>query len=244
MGILDIFKKTEPSTNPVVDNSDVQSKINLIKEREQKVTISLAKKTDTPIQARVNIMVDISGSMSHMFSSGRVQEVLERLFPIALTLDDNKELDVWVFNNSSSHINPSVRMDNFSNYISTYFPSVGGGTSYSPVMNDVVRVSGEDNSIPCFNIMLTDGDNGDKIDTEAFIKSVSNKHHFWQFVGLGSESFYFLEKLDTLPGRIIDNANFFSVNDISKLSDEHLYDKLLSEFPSWLKEAKSKGIVM
>jgi len=33
------------------------------------------------------------------------------------------------------------------------------------------------------------------------------------------------------------------VPDITKMSDEELYDKLLNELPGWLKAAKAKGII-
>jgi hypothetical protein len=89
---------------------------------------------------------------------------------------------------------------------------------------------------------VTDGDNSDKSETEQLIKKVSDKPVFWQFIGLGNASFGFLKSLDDMPGRVIDNANFFQANDISKITDEQLYDRILTEFPVWLKEAREKGI--
>lgn len=38
-----------------------------------------------------------------------------------------------------------------------------------------------------------------------------------------------------MEGRYIDNANFFSINDINTMSDDEIYAKLLEEFPTWLK---------
>jgi hypothetical protein len=46
-----------------------------------------------------------------------------------------------------------------------------------------------------------------------------------------------------IEGRFIDNANFFHIKDIEKVSDEELYNNLLNEFPIWLTEVKSKGIL-
>ena len=46
-----------------------------------------------------------------------------------------------------------------------------------------------------------------------------------------------------MEGRFIDNANFFHIKDIEKISDEELYNNLLNEFPEWLAEAKTKGIL-
>ena len=46
-----------------------------------------------------------------------------------------------------------------------------------------------------------------------------------------------------MTGRYIDNANFFSVNDLESISDEELYNRLLAEYPVWIKEAKDKKIL-
>ena len=40
-----------------------------------------------------------------------------------------------------------------------------------------------------------------------------------------------------------NNANFFHVNDIASISDDELYNRLLDEFPSWLKEARRNDIL-
>lgn len=75
------------------------------------------------------------------------------------------------------------------------------------------------------------------------ITESSTKNLFWQFVGLGQANYGILEKLDDMTGRFIDNADFFALDDISKISDEELYDRLLTEFPGWIKEARAKGIL-
>ena len=43
--------------------------------------------------------------------------------------------------------------------------------------------------------------------------------------------FQFLEELDDMPGRFVDNADFFSVADPAALSDEQLYDLMMNEYP-------------
>ena len=66
---------------------------------------------------------------------------------------------------------------------------------------------------------------------------------FWQFVGLGRANYGVLEQLDDLKGRTVDNADFFALDDLDTVSDEDLYDRLLNEFPGWLKEVRSRGIL-
>jgi hypothetical protein len=66
---------------------------------------------------------------------------------------------------------------------------------------------------------------------------------FWQFVGIGGHNYGILEKLDTMAGRVVDNCGFFALDDLHDITEEQLYDKLMEEFPQWLKDAKAKGII-
>ena len=96
---------------------------------------------------------------------------------------------------------------------------------------------------PTYVLFLTDGDNGDHAKTEDALREASNEEIFWQFVGIGNAGFAFLEKLDNLSCRYIDNASFFQVNDLDSISDNDLYSRLLNEFPQWIKLAKNKNII-
>ncbi|MFC1444200.1 VWA domain-containing protein [Streptacidiphilus sp. N1-10] len=60
----------------------------------------------------------------------------------------------------------------------------------------------------------------------------------------GDGTFRFLEELDDLPGRFIDNADFFCVQDPANLSDEQLYDLMTAEYPNWLQRARAQGLLI
>jgi len=75
------------------------------------------------------------------------------------------------------------------------------------------------------------------------IKSASSLPIFWQFVGIGGTKYGALQELDTLSGRVVDNAELFAIDDLDSVSEEELYDRLMSEFPQWLAAARAKGIV-
>lgn len=108
---------------------------------------------------------------------------------------------------------------------------------------DVIRkyTVEEPSAEPVFLVFINDG--GCKAGIKKYMIKSSYKPIFWQFAGIGNSNFDVLRKLDTMEGRFIDNANFFHIEDISKISDEELYDNLLKEFPMWLKEAKEKGLI-
>jgi len=96
---------------------------------------------------------------------------------------------------------------------------------------------------PVFVIFITDGNNSDKKESTDLITHLSKSSIFFQFVGIGKQTFPYLRKLDDLPNRFLDNAGFMHINDISLIDDSVLYENLLNEYPEWLKEATEKGIL-
>jgi vWA found in TerF C terminus len=219
-------------------------------------TISLMKKTAgvilekkklTDVVARVGLILDISGSMRSLYKNGTVQKVVERILAVASQFDDDGALDVWVYDNEFSRLK-SVTERDFVNYVDEYILSNDlihkfGRNDEPPVMEDVINkyTIEQPEKVPTFIVFINDG--GCKRTIKKPIVESSNKSIFWQFVGIGDSNFDVLEKLDTMEGRFIDNANFFHIKDIEKISDEELYNNLLNEFPEWLGEAKTKGIL-
>jgi len=96
---------------------------------------------------------------------------------------------------------------------------------------------------PVYVIFLTDGDCDDKSETYQVVRELSNAGAFIQFIGIGNEEFKTLQKLDDLNGRLLDNADFFAINDINSISDDDLYAKLMNEFPSWVGQARKAGLI-
>lgn len=265
MGIFDFLlgKKNNNSSNFQNNNDSIVPKstnsvssLNLSKEESisklnmRKQTVSklcMSKSNLSNISARVAVVMDYSGSMKSLYKSGMVQDIVERLLPIALQFDDNGELDMWLFSEKFNRLE-SVTERDFYDYINREiikkkYPM--DGTYYAPVMRDVLRryVEEEPLDYPSLVIFITDGDNFDKEKAENIIKKASKHNIFWQFVGIGNSDFEFLENLDEMEGRFIDNANFFSINDISRVDDVELYARLLNEYPSWEKEARNKGLI-
>lgn len=130
---------------------------------------------------------------------------------------------------------------NGGSFLGKLFGGSGGSLRFS-IDQNAYKARYQD-SEPVYVYFLTDGDNGDKDEAELVIREASKLGIFWQFVGVGNESFKFLSKLDNLNGRYIDNANFFSCSDLDRISDEELFNRSLAEFPSYLNEARSKGLI-
>lgn len=215
--------------------------------RKKIVQITLEKKKLTNFTARVGLVLDISGSMQTLYKNGTVQEVVERILAVACKFDDNATLDVWIYDNEFSRL-PSATEIDFEHYVQKHIMNNKtihkfGRNNEPPVMQDVIRkyTVEEDSSIPVFMVFINDGGVVKpikKVITESAVQPI-----FWQFVGIGDSDFEVLKQLDTMEGRIVDNANFIHIEDIASISDETLYNLLLNEFPLWLKEATAKRII-
>lgn len=231
----------------------------------KKQFIELKKKAEVSVEqaglgsqkAKVALALDISGSMGGLFSSGIVQQVVEKLLALGIKFDDDQAIDIFLFGLNDHYVG-ELKENDFYQYVQNKVTSkyrLENGTNYAGVMQRIVNhytsgglaglFSKKSKALdePVFVIFITDGDNGDKSKAENVIRDASNKGIFWQFVGVGYSSFEFLDKLDKMPNRAIDNANFFKLNDINSISDEELFGRLLTEFPSWIKEARDKNLI-
>lgn len=218
----------------------------------KKAKVVLEKKQIFGEKAQIVVALDISYSMQGQYSSGVVQELTERLLGIGLNMDLDKSIDVYGFG-QKSHSFGSVDESNYQGYIANKRINLEGNTNYAGVMADIIKASSakkggffkkkEVADVPTLVFFITDGDNSDKVQARKLIKDSSNEAIFWQFVGIGHASFNFLKELDDMSGRFLDNADFFEVNDLRNISDEDLYNKLLNEYPQWIKDARVKGIL-
>ncbi|AZU60715.1 vWA domain-containing protein [Neobacillus mesonae] len=215
--------------------------------QKKSVKIVLEKKSLTKVRARVGLVLDITGSMRSLYKNGTVQKVVERILAIASQFDDDGQLDVWVYDNEFSRLKPVTERD-FEGYVNRIILEDDlvhkfGRNDEPPVMKDVLKkyLEEEQSDDPAYIVFINDG--GCKKTIKPIIESSAKYPVFWQFVGIGDGNFDFLKTLDTMEGRIVDNANFLHIAEIDKISDSQLYDSLLNEFPSWIREAREKGIL-
>jgi hypothetical protein len=207
--------------------------------------ISLEKKKIAGVVASVAIVIDASGSMSFLYSKGTVQRTFERMLAVASAMDDDGILDVWFFGSRSMRA-PSVTAQKYENYVARTYPEprffggLGIGNNEPVVMEDVVRkyiIEEPNKQIPTYVIFISDGGFYESTKISKILIDCANNNIFWQFVGIGNADYGVLRKLDQLPGRLVDNAGFFALDDMDLISDEELYNRLLDEFPLWFKEA-------
>ncbi len=212
----------------------------------------LKQKCDTAVEnaglgkqkARVALALDISVSMRPLFNKGAVQRVCERLLALGMEFDDDASVDVFLFGNHDYEVGEltEANVEGFVEQDILGKHRLEGKTNYAGVMRRIVKKYTSEYGKPAYVLFLADGNNHDEAEAEEAIIEASEAPIFWQFVGIGQQKFEFLEKLDDIPNRQIDNADFFPLNDLDKISDEELYKKMLTEFPGWLEEAKRQKL--
>ncbi|MFZ2724647.1 MAG: VWA domain-containing protein [Methylococcaceae bacterium] len=236
--------------------------VNLVK----KATVSLQKVGLQDHQAKVALCLDVSGSMSSLYSSGVIQKFAERILALACRFDDDGSIDIFLFAdracNSGEMGIGNLNAKLIQNMVDKN--SVGYGTSYAPAIEEIRKFYFSQTSkksffsssstigerttplkaeLPVYVMFVTDGDTSDEYKAEKQIQWSSYEPIFWQFMAIGNGGFNFLKKLDTMSGRYLDNANFFDVSNPDNISDDNLYDLLMVEYPLWVKQAKNNGLI-
>ena len=197
------------------------------------------------VRAQVVLVLDISLSMQALYKSGVVQRVVERMLGLALNFDDDGQIDLLLFGTNAYQL-PAVTLEEIDGYVERVILSsykIREATNYAPPLRMLWNKYRGPQKFPVLVIFLTDGGNSDKGDTNEIIREMSGHPMFVQFVGIGKEEFPYLQRLDELPGRVLDNAGFMQVQDIDSIKDAQLYNQLLSEFPKWLVQVKQRGLI-
>ncbi|MFI1925697.1 MULTISPECIES: VWA domain-containing protein [unclassified Streptomyces] len=244
---------------------DMRKRLSL---RKEQVAVSLSKRGAVGISARVVLVLDASGSMAFLYSRGVVADVVERMAAVAAELDDDGEMQAWTFASDAARL-PDLRLGELPEWlrlhvrvgeISLFRRSKKPRKGMEPGQVDMrsVGIQNEEQkaisqvrsyvrenpaAAPTLVLFFSDGGVYRDAAIERELRAAVEEPIFWQFVGLGRSNYGVLERFDTLPGRRVDNVGFFSVDDISTLPDQELYDRLLSEFPSWVTAAGRAGIL-
>ncbi|MFI7367359.1 VWA domain-containing protein [Streptomyces sp. NPDC050149] len=243
---------------------DMRKRLSL---RKQQIAVSLTKHGLPRLTARVILVLDASGSMGGLYTRGTMAGVTERMAAVAAQLDDDGEMQAWTFASNPARL-PDLVVGELPEWLALHV-RVGQvslfGRKKPPrglrpgqvdmravgIQNEEQKVIAEvrafvrDHPVPDPTLVLFFSDGGvyrnDEIERE--LRAAVEEPVFWQFIGLGRSQYGVLERFDTLPGRRVDNVGFFAADDIETVPDAELYDRLLSEFPSWLRTVRQLGIL-
>ncbi|MEH6796201.1 MAG: VWA domain-containing protein [Rhodococcus sp. (in: high G+C Gram-positive bacteria)] len=259
-GFADLVREhgvdVDDTETPTVRSVAGEEKLSLVKRekldlRKKHVHKVLLTKDAVGLRARIILVIDKTGSMSRQYSTRVVHRVVERMVPVATQLDDDGELEPYLYGSWYAQL-PVITVADTDSWADTYlhlyghhggidYASIGGTNDELPIMNQILSTVASRQ--PTLVLFFTDGGFTKRGPIASFMRTASSAPIFWQFIGVGKANYGVLEKLDTMEGRLIDNAGFFALDDIDKVSDAELYERILSEFPDWVRAARAAKII-
>ncbi|MER7971111.1 VWA domain-containing protein [Streptomyces sp. NPDC096080] len=209
--------------------------------------VSLTKHGLAGQRAAVQLVLDHSGSMRPYYRDGSVQRLAEQTLALAANLDDDGSVPVHYFGTTVDHT-IDVTLSNYTGIIGqTHTASAWGSTDYVAALRECASEhasSGAESDMPGLVVFQTDGEPDNRDRAAHTLRALSNRPVFFAFVGYGPErNMHFLQQLDTLDGRQVDNASFFHAPDPHNVSDSDLYDGITREFATWITDARAAGIL-
>lgn len=206
---------------------------------------------------RVKSIMDVTGSFRRAFGNGTIQEMFNRLIPIAMRFDDNGSLESYAFSDKAEAC-PEITEADFDNYVdNTFLPFLERknilwngtyyATAFKALWDDVMGTEKTGGFLgmfkkktqkslfpPTYVMFTTDGETFDEPETEEYIKLFADKKTYIQFIGVGeARKFAFLKGLADK----YDYVGFATFPNLDNTSDEQMYEALLSEeVCTWIKQ--------
>ncbi|MEV6275290.1 VWA domain-containing protein [Nocardia sp. NPDC051832] len=220
--------------------------------RKRAVAEVLHTRNTHGVRARVVLVIDKTGSIAKQYNTKVVHRVVDRMIPIATQLDDDGTLEAYLYALKFAKL-PDVTVADSEQWSQTYLHLTGTheGIEYDrlglrndelPIMRALIDTLHPGDG-PTLVLFFTDGGFKKKWEITELMREAARLPAFWQFVGLGQANYGVLRNLDEMDGRAVDNAGFFTADDIDQMDDAELYQRLLGEFADWLRAARAAGIV-
>jgi len=205
--------------------------------------VSLQKHGLAGQRAAVYLMLDHSGSMAPYYRSGAVQHLAEQALALSINLDDDGSVPIGYFSTHAA-MATDARDDNYAGIINRTHEGIPwGSTNYAAAIKAAIEEHYySEAKTPGLVIFQTDGAPDNQAAAEQALIAASSEPVFFAFVGFGG-NIRFLERLDDLAGRRVDNASFFHARDPHAVPDADLYDGITREFAGWISAATAAGII-
>lgn len=212
-----------------------------LRKKTEAVAVSLRKKDLSGVRAQVIVLLDHSGSMYSNYESGKVQELVERFLGFGLAVDVDGEVPVVAFD-SRVHNEVDVTMQNYHNVVKDRIYDVNkmGSTDLAGAL-EVVREEAKVTDTPLYVAVVTDGEPDDRNAARELVKDLSRYPVFIKFLAVAPVRF--LEELDDMGDRLLDNVDAKAYSDLNRVTDEQFAADMVDEWDSWQKAALAAGVL-
>lgn len=219
-------------------------------------------------EANIQLVLDYSGSMDRHYRNRHapVTTLAEQVLALALErLDPDGIIPLWLFGFSAygpytvtdDNLHPRASRGGLMRGQRAHEGAVKeairrhqmGSTNLADAIRKVTDYHVQDtasSTIPGLVVVQTDGLPDSEDETVDEIVRASHHNLFFAFVGYGrqgSSQMTFLKRLDRggFPGQVVDNCSVTYLGDEPwTVSDEDVYQGILSEIPEWRRKAAGK----
>lgn len=230
--------KLTKGSGPATDRGSIPS-VDLAKKFD-KAGISLSKRGLDGIRAEAVMLLDHSGSMSNDYRNGTVQKLVERSLGFALQIDADGKIPVIRFD---TFVKPAVEVD-VTNYQEAtqhlYHAYDMGSTNLTAALKHLLDLAKQATS-PIFAIIVTDGEPNNTHTATEVVKELADYAVFLKFLAIQPVSY--LQELDDMGDRRIDNADAKFITDPSGMSDLEFAEAMADEWDTWITAATNVGII-
>ncbi len=250
---------------------DFDKHLEEIKESSGKAKEAMSKFKLLENSAEVVLCMDVSDQMEDYLESGKAQKIADKILAFASHMDIDSHIDLFLFAERAFFIG-SMDLSNFEGYIFEAMKNynLSGSADYVNVIN-LIRTTYLKNAVregkiavretPIYVYFISNGETDNPDEIAAEIARASYEPIFWEFMTMGTtradlqkgimgwllrpfvDDYSFLELLDNMEDRFLDNVDHFNVFDPSAISDTEFYSLMMGEFQIWLKQAKEKGLI-
>lgn len=227
---------------PAVDRAEVEARggVDMVKKFD-KAGVSLSKRGLSGIRAEVVMLLDHSGSMYRDYENGTVQTLVERALGFALQVDGDGTVPVIRFD---SRVWPQVdvTLANYADVASSrlYDRNNMGSTNLAGALASALEAA-KTTERPLFVIVITDGqpDNADAATKK--VVELAKYPAFLKFLAI--QRVGYLETLDDMGGRLVDNADAKFIDDPAGMTDLAFAEAMTDEFDTWITAATRAGLL-
>lgn len=251
--------------------SEHQDHLNLIQKSADKAMEAMNSANLVENSSEVVLCMDVSDQMIDYLDSGKAQVIAERILAFATHMDIDSHIDLFLFAERAFFIG-SMDLNNFDGFITDALDkyNLEGHADYMNVINLIrttyLKHAESDGKVkiretPVYVYFISNGETDDPDAIAKEISAASYEPIFWQFMTMGTtkadlqkgligfllrpfvDDYSFLELIDDMKDRFIDNVDFFNIYDPDQISDDEFFKLMMTEFPNWLVEAKEKGMI-
>ncbi|KXO90938.1 von Willebrand factor type A domain (plasmid) [Tsukamurella tyrosinosolvens] len=214
--------------------------VDLLK-RYDKAGVSLSKRGLSGVRTEALLLLDHSMSMDRDYRDGLVQQLVERALGFALQVDGDGVIPVIPFD-SGVGAEVNVTVENYAGIVDRelYRPSKMGSTNLTAALKEV-EVLAEKTQAPLFVIVVTDGSPDDRRSATAAVRRLSQYAVFLKFLAIRPVDY--LQELDDMDGRLVDNADAKFLSNPSGVSDLEFAEAMVDEWDSWITAAQTAGLL-